>query len=140
MLLGSIDAALAASDRAGATVPTTWREADEELAVTVALGALHADGQALDWARLHPQPGAHVDLPAYPWQRERHWLDAPTAASSAGHGPREDDAARLAGAGGHVHRDHRVGAHGGPRAPRRRAFAHRIGGSPSVPAWPRSWR
>ena len=35
VLLGSIDAALAAAGRAGATVATTWREADEELAVTV---------------------------------------------------------------------------------------------------------
>ena len=39
-------------------------------------GALHSNGLSIDWA--HVQPARRpADLPAYPWQRERHWLDEP---------------------------------------------------------------
>jgi len=40
-----------------------------------AVGALWASGHAIDWARLLPA-APFTDLPAYPWQRERHWIDA----------------------------------------------------------------
>jgi acyl transferase domain-containing protein/acyl carrier protein len=53
---------------------------DEPAAATLlgAVGALWTLGAAPDWARVHaqPQPPAFVDLPKYPWQRERHWLPA----------------------------------------------------------------
>jgi acyl transferase domain-containing protein len=40
-----------------------------------ALGALYARGDALDWHTLYPDGGRCVQLPTYPWQRERLWLD-----------------------------------------------------------------
>ncbi|QBI56618.1 Mycocerosic acid synthase [Streptomonospora litoralis] len=39
-----------------------------------AVESLIAAGADIDWARRYfPAPGQVVDLPAYPWQRERHW-------------------------------------------------------------------
>ncbi|MEW2544924.1 SDR family NAD(P)-dependent oxidoreductase [Streptomyces sp. NPDC047002] len=51
-----------------------------------AAGALAA-GAAADPAALFPAPGRVADLPAYPWQRERHWCGTPASwANSSGDG------------------------------------------------------
>jgi 5-hydroxydodecatetraenal polyketide synthase CpkA len=47
--------------------------------VTTALGAVaraHVRGQAVDWAVVLPGSSAHVDLPAYAFQRKPYWFDA----------------------------------------------------------------
>ena len=41
---------------------------------------LYVAGRTPDWPALMGGPAAVVDLPAYPWQRERHWLPAPARA------------------------------------------------------------
>ncbi|MGO9930690.1 MAG: beta-ketoacyl synthase N-terminal-like domain-containing protein, partial [Steroidobacteraceae bacterium] len=43
---------------------------------------LELSGGLRDRARLFPMPGQYVDLPHYPWQRERHWH--PTTSESEG--------------------------------------------------------
>jgi len=49
------------------------------------LQALYEDGVAIDWSvRFDPRRRV-VSLPAYPWQRQRHWLDAPDPAALAFH-------------------------------------------------------
>src|ERR1019366_9133684 len=40
------------------------------------LGALYAAGFEPDWESVHPGPRDHLDLPRYPWQRERHWTES----------------------------------------------------------------
>jgi acyl transferase domain-containing protein len=40
-----------------------------------ALGALYVQGHTLDWSVLYPGESRCVQLPTYPWQRERLWLD-----------------------------------------------------------------
>ena len=59
---------------AGALVlPSLTRKADGgERLSTLAL-QLELSGGLRDRARLFPLPGRYVDLPHYPWQRERHW-------------------------------------------------------------------
>ncbi|ATY12612.1 type I polyketide synthase [Amycolatopsis sp. AA4] len=53
------------------------RDAPEDVAIAEAIGQLHADGVALDWAAvLAPRAAALIDLPTYPFQRERYWLSA----------------------------------------------------------------
>jgi myxalamid-type polyketide synthase MxaE and MxaD len=47
--------------------------------------ALYVDGRSLDWQRLAPPAGRFVRLPTNPWQRERHWLDAPADPAAAMH-------------------------------------------------------
>ncbi|QKW65461.1 type I polyketide synthase [Streptomyces sp. NA03103] len=45
-------------------------------------------GVDVDWARLFDGTGArHVDLPLYPFERQRYWIDPPRAATAAGPGP-----------------------------------------------------
>ncbi|GAA2636906.1 SDR family NAD(P)-dependent oxidoreductase [Actinomadura fulvescens] len=48
-------------------------------AVDAAAAELIAAGAEADWDRLFPRPGRVVELPAYPWQRERHWSGTPQA-------------------------------------------------------------
>ncbi|WP_189062341.1 type I polyketide synthase, partial [Micromonospora parathelypteridis] len=52
---------------------------DEAESFTAALGGLHAVGVELDWAGVFAGRGGRlVDLPAYAFQHQRYWLDAPT--------------------------------------------------------------
>ncbi|ROQ57386.1 acyl transferase domain-containing protein [Streptomyces sp. 840.1] len=44
----------------------------------------HVSGAPLDWAAVLGGPGAVVDLPTYPFQRRRHWLEGPVTAGDAG--------------------------------------------------------
>ena len=45
---------------------------------------LHAHGGEVDWRQLFPGPAApHVDLPTYPFQRTRYWLDVPGTPTDA---------------------------------------------------------
>ncbi|MDF3149363.1 polyketide synthase dehydratase domain-containing protein, partial [Streptomyces sp. T21Q-yed] len=39
--------------------------------------ALIAAGAQTDWTRWFPRPARVAELPAYPWQRERHWSGTP---------------------------------------------------------------
>jgi acyl transferase domain-containing protein/NADPH:quinone reductase-like Zn-dependent oxidoreductase/NADP-dependent 3-hydroxy acid dehydrogenase YdfG/SAM-dependent methyltransferase/acyl carrier protein len=60
-----------------ALVPTGTRHSDGPDGIRHATVALLACGADLDWHAWFPQPGRVVDLPPYPWQRERHWNGAP---------------------------------------------------------------
>ncbi len=50
-------------------------EAQETTLLTV-LAGLWAAGLPIDWKRAIPGGGRTVSLPLYPWQRERHWVEA----------------------------------------------------------------
>ena len=56
-----------------------------------ALGRLHFAGRRVDWTAV--QPGRHrvVDLPTYPWQRQRHWDDVAGRGAGRGGWPAADD-------------------------------------------------
>ncbi|MBP2405871.1 type I polyketide synthase [Streptomyces syringium] len=58
-------------------VPTLHRDGDGPRETAAAVAALLAAGASVDWATHFPHPGRVTDLPAYPWQRERHWLGTP---------------------------------------------------------------
>ncbi|WP_410596604.1 SDR family NAD(P)-dependent oxidoreductase [Amycolatopsis sp. lyj-23] len=45
---------------------------------------VHVAGVAVDWAAVTGGPAVPVDLPTYPFQRQRHWLDGPPLAGDAG--------------------------------------------------------
>ncbi|MEW2360087.1 beta-ketoacyl synthase N-terminal-like domain-containing protein, partial [Spirillospora sp. NPDC029432] len=47
-------------------------------ALDTAAATAVAAGARLDWDRVFPRPGRVVDLPAYPWQRDRHWNGDPS--------------------------------------------------------------
>ncbi|MFI6475149.1 type I polyketide synthase [Streptomyces sp. NPDC050516] len=52
----------------------TWQR------VLTSLAIAHIQGGApVDWAGFYPAtPPTHLDLPTYPFQRQRHWIDLPT--------------------------------------------------------------
>ncbi|HEX2316790.1 MAG TPA: SDR family NAD(P)-dependent oxidoreductase [Thermomonospora sp.] len=64
---------------AAATVVTLRRGESGPDAMDQAVADLVAAGADLDWTAFFPRPGRVVSLPAYPWQRERHWLGSPHA-------------------------------------------------------------
>lgn len=70
-LLGSIQQSLRHHGREGLTVPSLRRDESERAAMLASLGAIYAAGYAVDWAKIHRRKGNFVQLPSYPWQRER---------------------------------------------------------------------
>ncbi|MBI1398034.1 MAG: SDR family NAD(P)-dependent oxidoreductase [Betaproteobacteria bacterium] len=52
--------------------------ADETHALLGAVGDYWAAGGRLDWKALHGTPRRRVELPTYPFQRRRHWLEPGT--------------------------------------------------------------
>ncbi|MEU8196404.1 SDR family NAD(P)-dependent oxidoreductase [Microbispora amethystogenes] len=60
-----------------AVVATLRRDEPGPVRVRRAVTELVAAGARLDWDRYFPRPGAVRSLPAYPWQRERHWIGGP---------------------------------------------------------------
>jgi len=69
-------------------VPLLRRDRDEPATALTALGQVHVQGHAVDWNALFTgeQP-PRVDLPTYPFQRRRYWLEpAGRPADAAGLG------------------------------------------------------
>ncbi|MFE3767978.1 SDR family NAD(P)-dependent oxidoreductase [Streptomyces sp. NPDC059122] len=64
-------------DRTVAVVRTCTRRGDGPGAVRSAVAHAVAAGARYDVHAHFPRPGRVVALPAYPWQRERHWNGAP---------------------------------------------------------------
>ncbi|QGZ62846.1 amino acid adenylation domain-containing protein [Paraburkholderia acidisoli] len=56
---------------------------ERELALFAeATGRLWLNGVTPDWKAVQPHAARRVSLPTYPFEPERHWIDAPAAASS----------------------------------------------------------
>ena len=75
------------------------RGRDERETLLVACAGVYAIGGTPDWEALHPDAATPVDLPAYPWQRERFWMPVRAANEAASTAPahpllgtRRDDA------------------------------------------------
>jgi thioesterase domain-containing protein/aryl carrier-like protein len=88
-LTHAIEDTLGATGQSGVVVGSCRRGAAAE-ALLEASCALWADGAALDWSCRFPPGRRLVDLPAYPWQRQRHWVERPrrwTPAPGAGEPP-----------------------------------------------------
>ena len=64
-----------------ALLPALRRNRSESETLALALGSLHAHGVRVDWdAYFQPFAVRRVELPTYPFQRQRYWLDAPKLA------------------------------------------------------------
>ncbi|CAL9607941.1 L-threonine 3-dehydrogenase [Streptomyces sp. enrichment culture] len=61
-----------------AVVRTGTRRADGPAALRTTVAHLLAAGAAVDTGAHFPRPVPPVELPAYPWQRERHWDAEPS--------------------------------------------------------------
>jgi phthiocerol/phenolphthiocerol synthesis type-I polyketide synthase C len=64
---------LRAASVEGRVVPAMTRSADAAAAVRGNASEVLIAGAPANLERLYPHKGTMVDLPGYPWQRERHW-------------------------------------------------------------------
>ncbi|WP_405593445.1 type I polyketide synthase [Streptomyces sp. NBC_01092] len=65
-------------------VSTLRKDRPEPETLLTAVAELFVRGADIDWSALFEGTGARrVDLPTYPFQRQRYWLDAPPAATDA---------------------------------------------------------
>ncbi|MCQ0003446.1 polyketide synthase dehydratase domain-containing protein [Actinomadura madurae] len=68
----------------GAFLPTLRDGCPEDASVLTALAALHTRGVPVDWTAVYSDTDARpVDLPAYPFQRRRYWIDRGSGADPA---------------------------------------------------------
>jgi acyl transferase domain-containing protein/acyl-CoA synthetase (AMP-forming)/AMP-acid ligase II/NADPH:quinone reductase-like Zn-dependent oxidoreductase/acyl carrier protein len=74
---------LSALGATGAVTGSLRRGQPERGMMLEGLATLHVHGHPLDWEKLHTEPSTRLDLPRYAFQRERHWLDAPTASAGS---------------------------------------------------------
>ncbi|MFC8454944.1 SDR family NAD(P)-dependent oxidoreductase, partial [Kitasatospora sp. NPDC057223] len=65
-------------------VAATRRNRPEPVTLVTALAQFHTSGAAVDWSAFFAGTGARrIDLPTYPFQRERFWINAPAAGKDA---------------------------------------------------------
>ena len=69
----------------GLALAPLQRDHDDGDQLRAALATLYTRGYPLDWRHLYPHGRVLADLPTYPWQRRRHWVDPPPAAPPGGH-------------------------------------------------------
>ncbi|MCP3803258.1 SDR family NAD(P)-dependent oxidoreductase [Allokutzneria sp. A3M-2-11 16] len=69
-------------DRPAAVVGTLRRDEDGQRRFRTALAEAYVHGAHVDWAKLCGG-GRRIDLPTYPFQHERFWLDAPATTGEA---------------------------------------------------------
>jgi len=75
ILTTAIEQGIQYSDRQGVVLPSLKRNEDELAVMLNSLGALYTAGYPVNWRKLYPSGGNHIQLPTYPWQRQRYWLD-----------------------------------------------------------------
>ncbi|MER7476057.1 SDR family NAD(P)-dependent oxidoreductase [Streptomyces sp. NPDC126510] len=84
---GVLSAMAAAGVEHAVAVPALRKGRPEARTLVNALGVLHSRGVPVDWPAFFSGTGARrIDLPTYPFQRERYWLE-PSAPPAAGQGP-----------------------------------------------------
>ncbi|HWO62813.1 MAG TPA: type I polyketide synthase, partial [Umezawaea sp.] len=94
---GVLSAMAAAGVEHAVPFPAMRNGHDEPRTLVGVLGLLHTRGVRVDWAAFFAGTGAQVvDLPTYPFQRERYWLES--AGVPAVFGPRPGDHPLLGGA------------------------------------------
>lgn len=82
ILLPAIEEGLRSLGQDATAVASLRREANERTSLLESAGKLYAAGLVLDWTKLYPQTPGRLDLPHYPWQRERFWLEESTRKKS----------------------------------------------------------
>jgi polyketide synthase 12 len=78
ILLGPIQQTLFERLGSGAVLASLRRGERGRDTMLASLAALYTRGHDVEWNALFPEGGGPERLPAYPWQRKRCWLEAPT--------------------------------------------------------------
>ena len=83
VLLRDIGESLEARGRRATVVGSLRRDRPARSSLGRSLADVYEAGAAIRWDAVLAPPRAHVALPAYPWQRRRHWLPEATTAATA---------------------------------------------------------
>lgn len=75
VLANSISECLAKAAKEATVLPSLRRQEPERAMMLGSVGKLYTLGYPVDWNLLYPTKGQFVQLPSYPWQRERHWYE-----------------------------------------------------------------
>jgi acyl transferase domain-containing protein/acyl carrier protein len=75
VLVSAIEETAAAAGTSVLTVASLHRDQPEQTAMFASLGRLYERGFDVDWRGVY-RGGTIVDIPSYPWQRKRFWIDA----------------------------------------------------------------
>uniref|UniRef100_UPI003D733064 type I polyketide synthase n=1 Tax=Streptomyces chumphonensis TaxID=1214925 RepID=UPI003D733064 len=98
VLTTGVQAVAEAAGAPATVVGTLRRDEDENARLLGALAELWTHGADVDWSALYTGRAVnHVELPTYPFQRRRYWLDAATDSARAAQAA---EAAATAGEGG----------------------------------------
>jgi acyl transferase domain-containing protein len=83
VLLRDIEETLEAHAGRTTAVGSLRRDRPVRSALAASLADVYESGATIRWDAVLAPPRAHVALPAYPWQRRRHWLPEPTTSAVA---------------------------------------------------------
>jgi acyl transferase domain-containing protein/acyl carrier protein len=86
ILLPAVEENIREQKREGVSIASVRRGSDERRSMLEALGAAWTRGVSVDLGALYPAGGRVVALPAYPWQRERYWVEAAASEAPAARG------------------------------------------------------
>jgi len=81
VLLSSIQQSLKAHHNKIRLIPSMRRDEPEYKVILGSLAALYIQGFSIDWKKLYPNGGKHVNLPVIPWQRQHYWIERKSAGS-----------------------------------------------------------
>nr|WP_243469291.1 type I polyketide synthase [Streptomyces cinnamoneus] len=85
VLLMGVEETADAAERSVTTIGTLRRGEGGQERMLASLAEAYVHGVEVDWATVFTGTGARrVDLPTYPFQRQRYWLDAPQPAHDLG--------------------------------------------------------
>ena len=76
-VLAASIAECSSSNHTPAILASLRRGHGERASMLRSCAEVYAAGHDLNWNNLQPGPGQIVDLPSYPWQRKRHWINVP---------------------------------------------------------------
>ncbi|WP_221349343.1 type I polyketide synthase [Streptomyces beigongshangae] len=92
VLTMAIEETLEATGTAGVVLGTLRRDEGGLRRMLLAAGRAHAQGVAVDWSTVFDGTGAtRIELPTYPFRRERFWLSSGPRTTPAAGGPGEAD-------------------------------------------------
>ncbi|ORT61436.1 hybrid non-ribosomal peptide synthetase/type I polyketide synthase [Streptomyces sp. CB03238] len=84
VLVPAIEETLAGQDTPFCALGTLRSKQGDRAQLLTALGEAFAGGVAVDWTSVLPEgPGAPVELPTYPFQRKRFWINTVTSGDTA---------------------------------------------------------
>jgi acyl transferase domain-containing protein/surfactin synthase thioesterase subunit/D-arabinose 1-dehydrogenase-like Zn-dependent alcohol dehydrogenase/acyl carrier protein len=87
ILLPAVDEILHHAALAGTALPSLRRTQPERATLLESLGALWTHGIPISWSSFFPPAAQRVDLPTYPWQRQRFWVETSSKHSQNGVDP-----------------------------------------------------